>query len=96
MALRRVRSIPLPSPGIGKYQWGSKVAAQKLASKTSRILQGQLREADCRFSRQVKLFVSSTFDDTVVERDYLMEHVFPLVQRWCSAEFGLQFTPVDL
>jgi len=55
-----------------------------------------LREADQRFSRHVKLFVSSTFTDTVAERNFLLEHVYPMVQKWTNSEFNVQFSAVDL
>jgi hypothetical protein len=45
--------------------------------------------------REVRLFVSSTFKDMLVERDALMRKVLPSLTQF-AAERGIRITPVDL
>jgi hypothetical protein len=46
-------------------------------------------------SRELKLFVSSTFRDMRAERDLLAKRVFPAIRRLC-AERGTTWNDVDL
>ncbi len=46
-------------------------------------------------SRQVRVFVSSTFRDLMAERDYLMNHTFPELRKRCR-ERHVDFVEVDL
>ena len=46
-------------------------------------------------SKIFRLFISSTFNDFVNEREILHNIVFPEIARYC-AEFGFSFQPVDL
>ncbi len=46
-------------------------------------------------SKIFRLFISSTFNDFVNEREILHSIVFPEIARYC-AEFGFSFQPVDL
>ncbi|MDB6172762.1 MAG: hypothetical protein JWL59_2073 [Chthoniobacteraceae bacterium] len=48
-----------------------------------------------RADRAVRLFVSSTFSDMLMERRVLVERVFPQVREWCHAR-GVSFTEIDL
>lgn len=45
--------------------------------------------------RILKIFISSTFQDMQKERDYLMRHTFPELQR-LAAQRGVKIIPVDL
>lgn len=45
--------------------------------------------------RQVRLFISSTFRDMNVERDYLVRLIFPRLADYC-AKRRLEFVPIDL
>jgi len=45
--------------------------------------------------REVRVFISSTFNDLHSERNFLNNIVFPKVRSYCN-ENGLQFIPVDL
>ncbi|UKK54622.1 DUF4062 domain-containing protein [Prevotella sp. E2-28] len=45
--------------------------------------------------RVLKIFISSTFQDMQEERDYLMRHTFPELQR-LAAQRGVKIIPVDL
>lgn len=44
---------------------------------------------------EVKLFISSTFNDMHAERDYLVTEVFPELREWCEAR-RLRLTDIDL
>ncbi|WP_109155294.1 tetratricopeptide repeat protein [Azospirillum sp. TSO5] len=46
-------------------------------------------------SREIRVFLSSTFKDMNAERDHLLTQVFPLVRSRC-AERGVGFTEIDL
>ena len=46
-------------------------------------------------AENVTVFISSTFADTSVERNYMMEHAFPILTDYCRAR-GLTFSAVDL
>ncbi len=48
-----------------------------------------------RHSREIRVFLSSTFRDMESERDYLMSRVFPQVRQLC-AERRAGFTEIDL
>lgn len=45
--------------------------------------------------RAIKVFISSTFKDMQKERDYLMTHTFPALQK-IAAERNVDFIPIDL
>lgn len=45
--------------------------------------------------QELRVFVSSTFDDMVAERDYLVRRVFPGVSEWCE-ERHLHLLDIDL
>lgn len=46
-------------------------------------------------SRIIRVFISSTFRDMNVERDYLNKIIFPQIRSYCEKRF-LQFLPIDL
>ena len=46
-------------------------------------------------SKYIRLFVSSTFEDMIVERDILQKRVFPRISQLCE-ELGWQFEDIDL
>ena len=46
-------------------------------------------------SREIRVFLSSTFRDMEAERNYLMTYVFPDVRRYCN-ERQVAFTEIDL
>ncbi|XP_070554535.1 NACHT domain- and WD repeat-containing protein 1-like [Ptychodera flava] len=59
------------------------------------ILQGEL-EIECPSNaRVVRIFTSSTFTDTVHERNALMERVYPRLKKFCQ-ERGYEFQVVDM
>ncbi|MBQ6388183.1 MAG: DUF4062 domain-containing protein [Mogibacterium sp.] len=45
--------------------------------------------------KEVKIFVSSTFNDMHAERDYLVTEVFPELSEWCEAR-RIRLTDIDL
>lgn len=46
-------------------------------------------------SREIRLFLSSTFRDMNAERDYLVKCIFPQIKEYCESRF-LKFVAVDL
>ena len=46
-------------------------------------------------SRQIRVFLSSTFRDMNAERDYLVNFIFPRIDDYCRQRY-LEFTPIDL
>lgn len=46
-------------------------------------------------SRQIKVFISSTFRDMNDERDFLNNYIFPQIADYCSQRF-IEFIPIDL
>ncbi|KAI6228770.1 hypothetical protein M3Y99_01185600 [Aphelenchoides fujianensis] len=47
-------------------------------------------------SKLVRVFTSSTFTDTQVERNALMEDVYPALKRYCRETYGNDFQVVDM
>ncbi|XP_064619858.1 NACHT and WD repeat domain-containing protein 2-like [Lineus longissimus] len=60
------------------------------------ILSGKVGDLPQIPSKIVRIFISSTFSDTTEERNYLMEHVYPQLQKYCMAKYGLEFQVVDM
>ena len=46
-------------------------------------------------SRQIRVFISSTFRDMAAERDYLVKFVFPQLRKLCESR-GVVWGEVDL
>ena len=46
-------------------------------------------------SREIRIFISSTFRDMQAERDVLIKHIFPQLRKICEQR-GVTFTEVDL
>ena len=45
--------------------------------------------------RKIRIFISSTFRDMMMEREYLLKRIFPQLHRWCI-ERHIEMTEVDL
>ena len=56
-----------------------------------RIFSGRLEDLPPLCSRVVRIFTSSTFTDMVMERNTLMEHVYPRIKEYCRDRHGLEF-----
>jgi nephrocystin-3 len=56
---------------------------------------GMLPDEALKFSRMIRVFISSTFRDMVDERNELMTHVYPELRKICR-ERGVEFVEVDL
>ncbi|KAK3611249.1 hypothetical protein CHS0354_003878 [Potamilus streckersoni] len=71
------------------------MALSSLEMRYRRVLEGctdNLPEKECR---SVRVFISSTFTDTTVERNFLMKNSIPRLRTFCQ-EAGLDFEAVDL
>ncbi|XP_070537831.1 NACHT domain- and WD repeat-containing protein 1-like [Ptychodera flava] len=47
-------------------------------------------------TRVVRIFTSSTFTDTSVERNALMRDIYPKLKDYCKSKYGLEFQVVDM
>jgi len=61
-----------------------------------RVLSGRLLDTDKPSSKQVRLYISSAFIDTRVEKHFFREVVVPKLQQWCWHEFQLEFQIIDM
>ncbi|CAF1355188.1 unnamed protein product [Rotaria magnacalcarata] len=60
------------------------------------ILRGRCQELPEVRSKVVRVFISSTFSDTLSERDSLIENVFPKLKDYCREKYGLEFQYSDM
>ena len=56
-----------------------------------RIFAGGLRDLPPVSSKIVRIFTSSTFTDMLMERNTLMEYVYPKIKEYCREKHGLEF-----
>ncbi|XP_067950394.1 NACHT and WD repeat domain-containing protein 2-like [Watersipora subatra] len=80
--------------------WAKRVAApqwEPTEAELSRyVLSGRLEFLPPPSNKVVKIFLSSTFTDMYVERNYLFTEVYPRLQRFCQNEYSLEFQVVDM
>ena len=55
------------------------------------IFAGQLTDLPPVSSKIVRIFTSSTFTDMLMERNTLMEYVYPKIKEYCREKHGLEF-----
>ena len=56
-----------------------------------RIFLGSLTNLPPVSSKIVRIFTSSTFTDMLMERNTLMEYVYPKMKEYCREKHGLEF-----
>ena len=56
-----------------------------------RIFAGLLDNLPPVSSKIVRIFTSSTFTDMLMERNTLMEYVYPKIKEYCRERHGLEF-----
>ena len=56
-----------------------------------RIFAGSLVDLPPVSSKIVRIFTSSTFTDMLMERNTLMEWVYPKIREYCREKHGLEF-----
>ena len=56
-----------------------------------RIFSGSLTDLPPVSSKIVRIFTSSTFTDMLMERNTLMEWVYPKIKEYCREKHGLEF-----
>ncbi|XP_023244232.1 NACHT and WD repeat domain-containing protein 2-like [Centruroides sculpturatus] len=61
-----------------------------------RIFMGSLVNMPPVSSKIVRIFTSSTFTDMSLERNHLMEDVYPKIKEFCREKHGLEFQVVDM
>ncbi|CAF4551274.1 unnamed protein product [Rotaria sp. Silwood1] len=57
---------------------------------------GKLDNLPSLASKIVRIFTSSTFTDTSMERNSLMQHTYPKLKEYCREKHGLEFQVVDM
>lgn len=60
------------------------------------IFSGYLDDLPPVMSKIVRIFTSSTFTDMSMERNCLMENVYPKIKEYCKEKYGLEFQVVDM
>ena len=55
------------------------------------IFAGRLNDLPQVSSKIVRIFTSSTFTDMLMERNTLMEYVYPKIKEYCRERHGLEF-----
>ena len=55
------------------------------------VYHGRIGSLPKSSAKIVRIFLSSTFTDTVVERNMLMKHVFPQMRQYCRDKYDLDF-----
>ena len=55
------------------------------------IFAGSLANLPPLSSKIVRIFTSSTFTDMLMERNTLMEYVYPKIKDYCRERHGLEF-----
>ncbi|CAF0870188.1 unnamed protein product [Adineta ricciae] len=60
------------------------------------IFFGKLDNLPSLTSKIVRIFTSSTFTDTSMERNSLMQHTYPKLKEYCREKHGLEFQVVDM
>jgi len=61
-----------------------------------RIFAGDLGDLPPLSSKVVRIFTSSTFTDMLMERNTLMEYVYPKIKEYCREKHGLEYQVVDM
>ncbi|ULT89955.1 hypothetical protein L3Y34_008385 [Caenorhabditis briggsae] len=61
-----------------------------------RVFAGKFANLPKPQSKLVRVFTSSTFTDTTVERNALMEDIYPKLKEYCRETYGLDFQVVDM
>ena len=56
-----------------------------------KIFYGNLTNLPPVSSKIVRIFTSSTFTDMLMERNTLMEYVYPKIKEYCREKHGLEF-----
>ncbi|VDK17375.1 unnamed protein product [Anisakis simplex] len=68
----------------------------KVLTAFERVFKGHFVDIPAPLSKLVRVFTSSTFTDTTVERNALMESVYPELKEFCRETHGLDFQVVDM
>ncbi|XP_050388645.1 NACHT and WD repeat domain-containing protein 2 [Patella vulgata] len=71
-------------------------AEDEAKERLEKVLFGHLDNLPPLSSRIVRIFTSSTFTDTTLERNCLMEKVYPQLKEFCRERHGLEFQVVDM
>ena len=56
-----------------------------------RIFTGELDRLPKLSTKVVRIFTSSTFTDMLMERNTLMQFVYPRIKNYCREKYGIEF-----
>ncbi|PAA49519.1 hypothetical protein BOX15_Mlig013297g3 [Macrostomum lignano] len=68
----------------------------EIPGEMHRLIAGFLTDLPEKNSKIVRVFVSSTFSDMHIERNVLMQQVYPKLKQFCRDRYGLAFQLVDM
>ncbi|CAF1235202.1 unnamed protein product [Adineta steineri] len=69
---------------------------EQVAEILQHVYIGKLDNLPSLASKIVRIFTSSTFTDTSMERNSLMQHTYPKLKEYCREKHGLEFQVVDM
>ena len=61
-----------------------------------KLFLGDLDNLPSLSTKLVRIFTSSTFTDMLMERNTLMEYVYPKIKEYCREKHGLEYQVVDM
>ena len=74
----------------------SQIIDEHEAEIIQHVFYGKLDHLPSLASKIVRIFTSSTFTDTSMERNSLMKHIYPKLKEYCREKHGLEFQVVDM
>ncbi len=77
-----------------KVEKNCEVNNEQIEEIYRRVFAGHFEGIPGPISKLVRVFTSSTFTDTTMERNALMEDVYPLLKEYCRETHGLDFQVV--
>ncbi|CAF4666770.1 unnamed protein product [Rotaria socialis] len=70
--------------------------SRNFIDKSISLYRGDLRDVPEQRPTSVRVFISSTFTDTIDERDSLIRIVYPKLQKYCLETYNVQFHYSDM
>ncbi|BFZ00150.1 hypothetical protein BsWGS_03189 [Bradybaena similaris] len=71
--------------------------AEQISERFTELLAGRLSRDDIPAAKatMIRMYVCSAGTDSVTERDYFVERVYPRLRAYCKQKYGLEFQVVD-
>ena len=64
--------------------------------EVDRIFTGELESLPKLSTKVVRIFTSSTFTDMLMERNTLMQFVYPRIKNYCREKHGIEFQVISI